>query len=80
MLISQEAKRERTGGQGCRQTDFVEVRQRLERPSELDDGHRQRLLDMATRVARVQALGGAYRRVSLSAHAMAAIDHNAALI
>ena len=80
MLISQEAKRGPQGVQGRHPIGLVELRQRLERPSDINDGHRQRLLDLAQRVARVQSLGGAYRRVSLSARAMTAIDQHIAVV
>ena len=53
--------------------ELAELRRDLARPSRLDDGRRQRLLDLAQRVARVQDLGGDYSRVSLSEHVRIAI-------
>jgi len=79
MPTSLHARRELPGRQGRLPTDFAELRRLLASPSRLTDGHRQRLLDLARRVARVQALGGEYRRVSLSDRAAAAAaDPNAA--
>ena len=74
MLISQDAKGDLRGWQGSRQVNLAELRHKLADPSQLDDGHRQRLLDLAQRVARVWALGGEYSRVCLSEHALAAIE------
>jgi hypothetical protein len=45
----------------------------------LSDSNRQRLLELAERVARVRALGGEYVRVGLSGRAMAALPGAAAL-
>ena len=56
------------GQHGSSPGGLAELRRDLARPSRLDDGHRQRLLDLAQRVARVQGLGGGYSRVSLSEH------------
>jgi hypothetical protein len=65
--------------QGGRRVSFAELRHSLAKPSRLNEDHRQRLIDLAQRVARVQALGGGYRRVSLSDHASAAISQEAAV-
>jgi len=76
MPISLQSRRELPGRQGRLPADLAELRHLLARPSQLTDGHRQRLLDLARRVARVQALGGEYRRVSLSDVAAKAADPN----
>ena len=80
MLISQRASSDSRVRHGCLQRSFAELRSQLARPSQLNDGHRQRLRDLAQRVARVQALGGQYRRVSLSDGVMAAMDQIAAAV
>jgi hypothetical protein len=80
MLISPDARSDPQCGQGCPQMGIAELRGQLARPSQLDDGHRQRLLDLAQRVARVQGLGGEYRRVSLSETARAAINQDPAVV
>lgn len=68
MLISQCHSELRTG-QGRPETDLAELRRRLASPSAMTDGHRQRLVDLAGRLARVRALGDEYLRVDLSDHA-----------
>jgi hypothetical protein len=65
MLTPQTALCE-TGLQGRDRGSFAELRRALAKPSVLGDGHRRRLLDLAQRLARVQALGGEYARVGLS--------------
>jgi hypothetical protein len=66
MLIPQQAQCEMVGRQGCRPVTFDELRRQLATPSESSEGHRQRLLDLARRLARVQALGDEYNRVAFS--------------
>jgi hypothetical protein len=44
----------------------------------LTGGHRQRLVDLASRLARVQHLGGEYGRVGFSDEAAAALNAQAA--
>jgi hypothetical protein len=61
------------GRKGIRPAEIAELRRDLARPSSISDGNRQRLLDLARRVAQINSLGGEYRRVSLSEHAQAAI-------
>jgi len=73
MLIPQSALREPGGLHGRRPTGFAELRRALAKPSVLSDGHRRRLLDLAQRLARVQALGDEYTRVCLSEAAAAAV-------
>jgi len=72
MLISQQAG-ELDRRQGSRPVNLAELRRGLAEPTQLNGRHRQRLLDIARRVARVQALGDEYRRVSLSDTARDAI-------
>jgi hypothetical protein len=79
MPISSDAQSELQARQGGRTNGIAELRRQLARPSQLTDGHRQRLLDLATRLRRVQALGGEYRRVTLSDFAAAAMHEKAAM-
>lgn len=74
MLISQQASSQTRARQGCQAASLAELRSGLEEPTRLNGRHRQRLLDLAQRVARIQALGDGYRRVSLSDIACEAIS------
>ena len=77
MFIPQEARsgpRRRHGGPRVR---LAELRRSLARPAATDAVHRQRLLDLAQRAARVQALGDDYTGVGLSQYVLAAL-HSAA--
>ena len=60
-------------------SNLAELRRHLADPSRLSDANRQRLLELARRVARVQALGDEYVRVGLSEQAEAAMLPSAAL-
>ena len=73
MLIPQQAECENGRWQGSRRISFAQVRRQLANPSQIPDGHRQRLLDLAKRLARVKALGDEYTRVELSDAALAAV-------
>ena len=73
MLMSRQERGNARGQQGSDLVDIAELRRQLARPSELSDGNRQCLLDLARTVARVQARGGEYRRVSLSEHVVDAL-------
>jgi len=73
MLIHQEVVDEVGGRQGCRRVSLAELRRQLARPSELSDGHRQRLLELARRLVRVQALTDEHARVAFSEHALEAL-------
>ncbi|HPM85020.1 MAG TPA: hypothetical protein PLF81_30160 [Candidatus Anammoximicrobium sp.] len=72
MFISQRAcggADQRDGS--CR--SLAGLRRRLSDPSTLDEGDRQRLLDLAQRLARVQALGDGHGRVEFSPQAQFAL-------
>jgi hypothetical protein len=43
-------------------------------PTQLSEGHRQRLLELQKQVARVQALGDEYHRVCLGEQATQALE------
>lgn len=67
--------------QGGRRTDFAELRRRLAQPSRLDPGHRQRLLELTQRLARVRDLGGSdFDRVECSGYVQAVMDPMAAAV
>jgi len=68
MLIQQDARSETAGRQGGRPITLAELRSQLASPSGLSDGHRQRLLELSRRLARVQALVGEHARVGFSEH------------
>ncbi len=68
MLISQSLS-EPAAGQGSPPMDFAELRRGLSVPSGMDDGHRQRLVDLVQKLARVRALGGEYLQVEFSEYA-----------
>jgi hypothetical protein len=68
MLISQ-SQSETIGRQGSRSPDFAELRRQVANPSEMDESSRQRLMDLARRLARVRAMGDEYHRVDLSDYA-----------
>jgi len=74
MLIPQDALSKARSRQGCQAASLAELRRQLANPSNLRDGHRQRLLDLARRLARVQALGDEYCRVELSGAASAGLS------
>ncbi|HDY64703.1 MAG TPA: hypothetical protein ENH84_00520 [Phycisphaerae bacterium] len=78
MLISQGLS-ELEGGHGRSPTDFAELRRRMADPPSMDDGHRQRLVDLARRLARIQALGDEYLRVDFSENAAAILMDGVAI-
>ena len=78
MLISQGLS-ELKGGQGCSPTSFAELRRQMANPSSMDNGHRQRLVDFAQQLARIQALGDEYLRVGFSENAAAMLMDGAAI-
>jgi hypothetical protein len=80
MLISRDALGGATGWQGCRPATLADLRQQLAMPLRLSEEHRQRLLELTQRVARVQAMGGRYGRVSLSEHAALALRRKVAVV
>ncbi|MGC9454359.1 MAG: hypothetical protein ACP5HU_05795 [Phycisphaerae bacterium] len=78
MLTSQAARSGSRNRQGRRSVHLAELRGRIVHSSRLRDGDRQRLVDLARRLARVQALGGEYGRVGFSDEAQAALNAQAA--
>ena len=80
MLIPQQAQSGSRRRQGSRRPNLDELRRSLVEPSMLKDVHRQRLLELAQRLARVQALGDEYGRVDFSDEASAAIGVRTAAV
>ena len=80
MQTSQGVRREPRRWQGRRRTDLAELRRQLAQPSRVGAGHRQRLLELTQRLARVRDLGGAFGRVECSGYVMAAMDPMAAAV
>ena len=78
MFTSRKSSDDLGDRQGGRWANLSELRHELAKPSQLTDGHRQRLVDLAQRVARVQELGEAYTRVSLSEYVTAVIGERVA--
>jgi hypothetical protein len=79
MLIPRRAEGERAQ-QGSGAGSLAELRGRLADPSALTNGHRQRLLELVRRAARVQALGDEYAGVGLSDYVTTAMDRPTATV
>jgi hypothetical protein len=73
MLVSQQPVCRTPPRQGCLRAALAELQRRGADPSPCEDGLRQRLLILARRLARVQALGNEYARVDLSQQAKTAL-------
>ena len=73
MLIPQQAQCETARWQGSQRISLAQLRRQLAEPSTIPDSTRQRLVELAQRVARIQAMGDEYARVELSAAAVAAV-------
>lgn len=80
MLGTQNVPVGLTRRQGSRGIDLAELRSQLASPSSFEDGHRQRLLELSQRLARVQALGNEYARLELSHFVTAAMDRGVAIV
>ncbi|MBI5723054.1 MAG: hypothetical protein HZA50_03770 [Planctomycetes bacterium] len=74
MLTYQNAQNGPTKRQGCPAGSLSELRSQLAHPSKLNGGARQRLMQLARRLAAVQALGGGYAQVQFSADAQDALS------
>ena len=77
MLIPQQVQPDQGRRHGSEAASLAELRRRLTRPSSLSDGTRQRLLDLAQRLAAVQRLGDGYARVDLSPFVRSAMGQEA---
>ena len=80
MPISQVEPSESRGWHGWPRVNFSQLRRNLARPLAMDHEHRQRLLDLAQRLARVQDLGDGYVRVGFSEHVTAALEQKAVAV
>ena len=80
MLIPQKAQRKPVVGHGRPAIGLAELRRRLANEASLDDAHRQRLLELAQRLARVQALGDEYARVTLLPQAARVVESSTAAV
>ncbi len=69
MLISQNPG-EFTDEQGGSAVDFAQLRRQVSDPASLDERGRQRLMELARRLARVRVMGDEYLRVNFSQYAM----------
>lgn len=76
MLSPQESSSGTHRRQGSRRASLAELRRQLAEPAGLNDAHRQRLTDLARRLARVQALGNEYARVELSHYVHQAVTNS----
>lgn len=74
MLTFKRARSGQTKRQGCPAVGLSELRRQLAHPSDLNDGARQRLMQLARRLAAVQASGGEYAQVQFSAVAQEALS------
>ena len=79
MLISQIAPSGLDRRQGSPGISLAELRCELASPSNVEDGHRQRLLELARRLNRTRALGNDYARLELSHYVATAMDRGAAV-
>lgn len=70
MLVPQQVGKPRRG-QGRPRVSIAELRRQLSSPQAASSGHRQRLLELANRLARIRLLGNELNRVDLSPHARA---------
>ena len=73
MLIHQDAQSGASRRQGSRRVSLAELRRQLADPTAMTDGYRQRLLDLAGRLARVQALTDKHAPAELSEYAQRAL-------
>ncbi|MFW6132724.1 MAG: hypothetical protein ACOC8F_02415 [Planctomycetota bacterium] len=80
MLASQSPLSGARSRHGCPRASLAEVRNGLATPGKLEHRHRQRLQELAARLARVRELGGEYTGIELSEYAAAAMDRRAATV
>ena len=73
MLISQDTQGEAHRRQGRSRDSLAGLRRQLANPSTMSDGNRQRLRELARRVARIRCLGDEYVGVGLSEWSAAAL-------
>jgi len=76
MLDSHNAQGKSDGPQGRGRVSLAELRCALARPSDLSEPCRQRLVELAKRLHRIQGLENEYTRVELSQCAASAMDRS----
>ncbi|HET6427018.1 MAG TPA: hypothetical protein VFJ30_01315 [Phycisphaerae bacterium] len=79
MLDSRRPQGGSSDGQGCLRQVFAELQCRGA-GSKCEEGLRQRLIVLARRLARVQALGDEYGRVSFSEHVQVLLNGTAVTV
>jgi len=77
MLIPRRAKCGTRNRHGGRDVSLAEVRRLVVAPLAMNERHRQRLLNLAQRLARVRALGDEYAGIELSEYVTAAMERHA---
>lgn len=77
MLVSQRCVSGSGDGQGCLRAALAELQRGQAASKDCEDGLRQRLLVLAQRLSRVQALGNEFARVTFSEHVEAALAERA---
>ena len=75
-----QGKRSEARRHGCSAASLSELRSSLATPSAVSSGHRQRLLELAQRLERVQSLGGDWADVEMSEYVAAAMERDAAVV
>ncbi len=73
MLVPQQVGKPRRG-QGRSRVSIAELRRQLSSPQTASSGQRQRLLELANRLASIRLLGNELNRVDLSSHAKAMLS------
>ena len=79
MLDSQRPRSGASDGQGCLRQVVAEL-QRRDAGSKCEEGLRQRLMVLAKRLARVQALRDEYGRVNFSEHVQGFLSETAVTV
>lgn len=80
MMVPPRAQSLSSTEQGRSGVSLAELRRQLAHPSGLDDGCRQRLSELAQRLARIRAMGGEFSNgVEFSPHAADACETGAAV-
>ena len=74
MLDSHRAQGGRDERQGCRDVSLADLRCAVASPSDLSESCRQRLVDLARRLHRIQGLEDEYTQVELSEYVTVAMD------
>jgi len=74
MLESHSARGEGGGPHGSGPVSLAEMRCALAHPSDLSESCRQRLVELVTRLRRIQGIEDEYTQVELSEHVTSAMD------